>query len=375
MSQQYPGPGSQQYPYPGQPTHPGPVSGPTYQSYSAPGPAPQGPQRPAATPPENNLATGSLVVGIISVFLSLLFVPAIVGLILGIIGVIKAGRTNPPVGKGQAIAGIVLSVVALVLGIGLVSAISSAGGLGASEAARVLEETVGDEHENGGDAGAVAAEGDEPHADPANFQSIDASAWDLIARDPDDAEGETIVVFAEVTQFDAATGTDTFRANVGADRPAAEFELETNTILSGEAAVLDEVVAGDILKVHAVVAGAVDYDTQLGGSTTVPLLAVAKVENIGFADLSKDVKIGKPARDEFGYVKIEATITNSGAETFTYSVEVVAESKDGATSYGTGSGFAESLKPGQKATVSVDFFDDVPADAVFRVGPVDRYGN
>jgi hypothetical protein len=40
-------------------------------------------------------------------------------------------------------------------------------------------------------------------------------------------------VYGVVTQFDAATGVDTFRADVGHKRMAYEFDYPTNTLLSG----------------------------------------------------------------------------------------------------------------------------------------------
>lgn len=77
------------------------------------------------TPPTNGAATASLVLSIISLFASLLFLPALAGLILGIIGIRKAGSTTPPIGRGKAVAGIVMSVVSFVLGAVLVGALTS----------------------------------------------------------------------------------------------------------------------------------------------------------------------------------------------------------------------------------------------------------
>jgi hypothetical protein len=78
-----------------------------------------------ATPPTNKAATASLVLSIISLFAAVLFVPALVGLILGIVGLRKAGSTTPPIGRGKAVAGIVMSVVSFVLGAALVGALTS----------------------------------------------------------------------------------------------------------------------------------------------------------------------------------------------------------------------------------------------------------
>lgn len=120
--------------------------------------------------------------------------------------------------------------------------------------------------------------------DPADYAVIGERDWALIAKDPDAHLGEKIVLFAEVTQFDSATGNDLFRAN------AATSQLEywsldgTNTIFTGDKQVLGPVVQGDIVKVHATVLGSLSYDTQIGGSTTVPSLAVGIIEVIGHSD-------------------------------------------------------------------------------------------
>jgi hypothetical protein len=45
-------------------------------------------------------------------------------------------------------------------------------------------------------------------------KAITARDWAKIAKDPGSHVGEAIIVYGEVTQFDAATGTQVFRANV-----------------------------------------------------------------------------------------------------------------------------------------------------------------
>ncbi|WP_460704965.1 Ltp family lipoprotein [Myceligenerans halotolerans] len=102
----------------GPPYGPGPAGGPPY----GPGPAGGSPYAPgAAAPATNGAATASLVLGIVSLVTSLLFLPSILGIIFGFVGINRAGRTNPPVGKGKAITGIALSAAGLLLGIGLVN--------------------------------------------------------------------------------------------------------------------------------------------------------------------------------------------------------------------------------------------------------------
>lgn len=71
----------------------------------------QVPQRP----PSNGLAVAGFVVGLVSVFMPLVigFVMAGVGLGLSIGGLVRAGRIAA--GSGLAVAGLVLSIVGLLL--------------------------------------------------------------------------------------------------------------------------------------------------------------------------------------------------------------------------------------------------------------------
>ncbi|MCB0915279.1 MAG: hypothetical protein KDC23_06180 [Actinobacteria bacterium] len=51
---------------------------------------------------------------------------------------------------------------------------------------------------------------------PKEYATLDERTWALIAKDPEAHAGESYLVFGEVTQFDSATGTSAFRANVAA---------------------------------------------------------------------------------------------------------------------------------------------------------------
>lgn len=128
MSSQPPGP---QFHPPGSSGEPGGLGAPgtpssagmppTSQSPYGPGPggSPYGPG--STVPAKNSAATAALVLGLVSLVTSLLFLPSILGMIFGFIGVNRASRMTPPVGKGKAITGIVLSAVGLLLGIGLIN--------------------------------------------------------------------------------------------------------------------------------------------------------------------------------------------------------------------------------------------------------------
>ncbi|MEU4643966.1 hypothetical protein [Micromonospora sp. NPDC023814] len=117
-----------------------------------------------------------------------------------------------------------------------------------------------------------------PKPKPPSYKTLSERQWKLVAKNPDAYIGKTYVVFGRVTQFDAATGVDTFRANVAHRRMADEYDYETNTLLTGLAADLDNLVEDDIFRANVTVLSAFSYDTQIGGETTVPLLQVDAIK-------------------------------------------------------------------------------------------------
>jgi hypothetical protein len=129
-------------------------------------PAPIGPGAPAPAPHQHPIATAntpatlSLVFGIIAVLVNFLFIPSLVALITGIVGLSRASKLTPPIGRGKAIAGLILSVVGVISGILISMAMFS--GLG--EALDDTPEAVGSSTAQP-DASAAPAE-DDPADDP-----------------------------------------------------------------------------------------------------------------------------------------------------------------------------------------------------------------
>lgn len=113
-----------------------------------------------------------------------------------------------------------------------------------------------------------------PKPKPVVYAKLTDRQWKLVAKNPDSYVGDTYIVYGQVTQFDAATGVDTFRANVGARNMPYEFDYDTNTLMQGDAAKLRNLVGDDEFQAKVTVLGSFTYDTQIGGSTTVPLLRV-----------------------------------------------------------------------------------------------------
>lgn len=113
---------------------------------------------------------------------------------------------------------------------------------------------------------------------PVSYEQLSKRQWLKIAKNPDSHIGEAIVVYGSVTQFDTATGVDTFRADVGASNREYSFDYPTNTILSGDEDELSDLVEDDEFRAKVTVTGSLTYDTQIGGETTVPQLQVESIK-------------------------------------------------------------------------------------------------
>jgi hypothetical protein len=118
---------------------------------------------------------------------------------------------------------------------------------------------------------------------PSTYEVVSERALAKVLRDPDSYAGKKFVVYGEVTQFDSATGTDTFRADVAhADiRDYGYWLGGDNAIISAGVADVSDVVEDDIVKMYVEVTGSFSYDTTMGGSTTVPAFEVNIIKVIG----------------------------------------------------------------------------------------------
>lgn len=105
-----------------------------------------------------------------------------------------------------------------------------------------------------------------------------------IVKNPDAHVERNVIIYARITQFDSATGPCTFRADIS-HAPVGKYEYEHNSIFNAgdglfDCEILDDVVAEDIVKLTAEIAGSLTYDTQIGGSTTVPEFQVVKLKHL-----------------------------------------------------------------------------------------------
>ncbi|MBE1484661.1 hypothetical protein [Plantactinospora soyae] len=117
-----------------------------------------------------------------------------------------------------------------------------------------------------------------PKPTKVTYRPLSERQWKLVAKNPDNYIGKTYIVYGVVSQFDAATGTNAFLANVAGKNLAEDYEYDTNTMLSGDAGKLTNLVEDDEFRATVRVIGSHSYDTQIGGNTTVPLLAIASIK-------------------------------------------------------------------------------------------------
>ena len=106
--------------------------------------------------------------------------------------------------------------------------------------------------------------------------------WAKVVKNPEAYSGQRYVIYGQVTQFDSATGTDTFRADTAHTNTTDSGYFDgANTILTGDEDDLSDLVQDDVFRASVTVTGSFDYDTQIGGNTTVPHLTLNNLKVIG----------------------------------------------------------------------------------------------
>jgi hypothetical protein len=119
-------------------------------------------------------------------------------------------------------------------------------------------------------------------ADPADYEKLGTRDLALITKNPDSHLGRQVQVYANITQFDAATGDCIFRGNTASTNMGDSWDYEHNSMFMAEDGVgceaLGDFVADDQVLVLATVGPSFSYDTQIGGSTTVPTYIVDGID-------------------------------------------------------------------------------------------------
>jgi hypothetical protein len=109
---------------------------------------------------------------------------------------------------------------------------------------------------------------------------------DAMIKNPDAFTGQYFTMVTEISQYDAATGTCAFRGYWDNDSHEYNYEYAGDNALfeSGDGVSACPVLTGidqnDVVRVWVRSEGSYSYDTQIGGSTTVPKFEVVKAELI-----------------------------------------------------------------------------------------------
>ena len=116
---------------------------------------------------------------------------------------------------------------------------------------------------------------------PVSYKKLSSRDWAKLVKAPDNYTGKGYQLWACITQFDAATGADSFRGQASNKKQAYWYTDGDNALFSGDEDQLADFVAGDIVSMNVVSAGSYSYDTQAGGNTTAPLFDVASIKRRG----------------------------------------------------------------------------------------------
>lgn len=111
--------------------------------------------------------------------------------------------------------------------------------------------------------------------DPSTYERIDEHTFAEIVRNADAHKNRKIVIYGNVVQADAGTGTSRFRANTAATQYWNWYDFDQNAIISAnDPALVSRVLEDDLVEMFVEVKGALSYSTTLGGETTAPEFTV-----------------------------------------------------------------------------------------------------
>lgn len=120
-----------------------------------------------------------------------------------------------------------------------------------------------------------------PTIAPITYAKLTSREWSKVVKAPDNYAGKGYQVWACISQFDAATGTDSFRAQASYAKQEYWYTDGANTLFSGTTDQLADFVQDDVVFMKVLSLGSFSYDTQIGGNTTVPLFEVVSISRKG----------------------------------------------------------------------------------------------
>ncbi|KUI15404.1 hypothetical protein AU191_06735 [Mycolicibacterium acapulense] len=121
---------------------------------------------------------------------------------------------------------------------------------------------------------------DTTRLDRSTYATVTQRDFALMAKDPDAWAGRKIVVYGVITQFDSATGATSFRADTGPAPVMDVYDYDQNTMITArDADMVANFVEKDRVTMYVEVQGSMTYETQIGGSTTVPSMTANIIDS------------------------------------------------------------------------------------------------
>lgn len=115
--------------------------------------------------------------------------------------------------------------------------------------------------------------------DASTYREVDERELALILKDPRPSEGERIIIYGKIWQFDTRTGPDRFFAQISTNANGAGNNDDAQLI--GNAEDLKTFVDGDVVRMHVVVDGEFRYTSTAGKKMTVPQFQIGLIEMAG----------------------------------------------------------------------------------------------
>lgn len=165
----------------------------------------------------------------------------------------------------KAVARLIVAVIAIMA---VVSWINSSSDDGSPEQAQ-RQEAVDTQ---------LGLQSDPTLADPATYEELSKRDLDLIMKDIYSENGRRIVLYGSIRQFDSATGTGRFLADIGTS--AIGVGNNESAHLIGDPVTLKPFVAGDEVKMFVLVDGEYSYTSTADFKLTVPQFQIRMIEMV-----------------------------------------------------------------------------------------------
>ena len=116
---------------------------------------------------------------------------------------------------------------------------------------------------------------------PKTYAKLAKADWAKALDTAEKTVAKGYQVWACITQFDTATGRESFRAAASYRKEPSWSRLATNAYFNGTEKQLASISPGDVVQMNVVGLGSFDYATKANGTTALPTFYVTKIAKKG----------------------------------------------------------------------------------------------